>query len=45
MDTLRNAVKSMLDLGYIGYKNGSQIYLLDSNRLLEVVEKITDFKT
>ena len=44
MDTLRNAVKSMVDLGYVSYRRGTELHLLDSNRLLELVERITDFK-
>lgn len=44
MDTLRNAVKSMVDLGYISYKKGMQLHVVDSNRIMEVVERITDFK-
>jgi hypothetical protein len=44
MDTLRNSVKSMVDLGYVGYKKGTQLHLVDSNRVMEVVEQITDFK-
>lgn len=43
MDTLRNAVKSMVDLGYVDYK-GSLLHGVDSNRLMELVERITDFK-
>ena len=44
MDTLRNAVKSMVDLGYVGYNKGTQLHLVDSNKIMEVVERITDFK-
>ena len=44
MDTLRNAVKSMVDLGYVGYRKDSQLFVVDSNRLMELVERITDFK-
>ena len=45
MDTLRNAVKSMVDLGMVGYKGGTRLHLTDSNRLMEVVQKVTDFKS
>lgn len=45
MDTLRNAVKSMLDLGYLACKNGTQLHLADSNRIMEMVERLTDFKS
>lgn len=45
MDTLRNAVKGMIDLGYVSYKKDSQLHVVDSTRLLEVVERITDFKS
>ena len=45
MDTLRNAVKSMVDLGHVSYRKGTQLlHLVDSNRIMEVVERITDFK-
>lgn len=45
MDTLRNAVKSMVDLGLIGYKKALHLYVADANRLMEVVQKMTDFKS
>ncbi len=45
MDTLRNAVKSVVDLGLTSYKKGSHLYVADSNRLMEVVQKMTDFKS
>ena len=44
MDTLRNAVKSMTDLGYVDFKKGTLLQVVDSNKLMELVEKITDFK-
>ena len=45
MDTLRNAVKSMANLNYIAYKKGSQLHLVDSNKMMELVERLTDFKS
>lgn len=44
MDTLRNAVKSMVDTGYVECKEGSLLDVVDSNRLMELLERMTDFK-
>ena len=45
MDTLRNAVKSAVDLGLITYKKGSQLQVVDPNRLMGILQKLTDFKS
>ena len=44
MDSLRNALKCMMDLGYVGYKEGSLLYVTDFDKLTETVERITVFK-
>lgn len=44
MDSLRNAVKSYVDLDLVSYRNGTVLHVSDANRLLQVAEDILNFK-
>ena len=45
MDTLRNAVKSLVDMSVICYRNTTQISVYDADQLMEIAESIIDFKS
>ena len=44
MDSLRNAVKSFIDMDLVGYKKGTILQVSDAKQLLHVAEDIMDFK-
>ena len=44
MDSLRNAVKSFVDLDLVGYRSGTALHVTDERQLLRVAEDIMNFK-
>ena len=44
MDSLRNAVKSFVDMDLVSYKSGSILHVSDAKQLLQVAEDIVNFK-
>ncbi len=45
MDTLRNAVKSLVDLGYLSHRQHTQLCVVDVGKMMALVERMTDFKS
>ena len=44
MDSLRNAVKSFVDMDLVSYKSGNILYISEAKQLLQVAEDIVHFK-
>lgn len=44
MDSLRNAVKSFVDMDLVGYRNGTILNVSDANQLLQIAENIVEFR-
>ena len=44
MDSLRNAVKSFVDMDLVSYKSGTILHVSDTKQLLQVAEDIVNFK-
>ena len=44
MDSLRNAVKSFIDMDLVGYKKGTILQVSDTKQMLHVAEDIMDFQ-
>ena len=45
MDTLRNAIKVLLDMEILVIRDGSVLAVRDPSRVLDVAESITRFKS
>ena len=44
MDSLRNAVKTYVDLDVVGYRHGTVLHVTDERQLLRIAEDIVNFK-
>ena len=44
MDSLRNAVKSFVDMDLVSYKSGTTLHVSNAKQLLCVAEDIVEFK-
>ena len=44
MDSLRNAVKSFIDMDLVGYRNGTILHVSNTKQLLHVAEDMVEFK-
>ena len=46
MDTLRNSVKSLIDMKLVAYSNASQVFHVeDSDKLIDLTETLVYFKS
>ena len=45
IDTLRNAVKTFADMEILTHSNGNVLQVTDADKLLEIAESISDFKS
>lgn len=44
MDSLRNAVKSFVDMDLVCYRNGTVLHVSNAKQLLHIAEDMVEFK-